>query len=378
MPIHDPTEALRREQEQIDRDQRTVFASQIHPKTTMREIFEFFSQVGRVRDVQCIEDQRTRKFKGIAYVEMDTIDTVALALALNGHLLGGYPVNVQLTQAEKNRAAQQAALAAAALQEQPMRVRVQSIHPDVTSEDLRPFFEAFGRVDDVVMDFDSQGKSIGSAWVTFRRVPEAQAAVSSLNQIEVLGQPITVTMEVPLVGMGDFSMGSSSNMGMSSSSMNPSMGQLGELDDDSGGGLHLSAQHRLALMQRLQRSGSDQPSHSIPQAAAPVPQVPVRIQPTTCIVLKNMFTKSEVAQDPELPLDIKEDVQSEASKYGRLLHIHVDAESDGVVFLRYQEVESAMNSLKDFNGRFFAARKVVAEYVVERSYESRFPGSGRV
>jgi len=371
---------LRREQEQIERDQRTVFASQIHPKTTMREIFEFFSQVGRVRDVQCIEDQRTRKFKGIAYVEMDTVETVPLALALNGHLLGGFPVNVQLTQAEKNRAAQQAALAAAALQEQPMRVRVQNLPQDVTEEDLRPFFDAFGRIDDVAIDLDSSGKSLGSAWVTFRRVPEAQAAVSALNGLEVLGQNIAVTMEVPLIGVGDYSMGSSSGgMNGSSQGMGASMGQLGELDDDSGGGLHLSAQHRLALMQRLQRSGTEQPSQSLQKSsqAIPQPHVPVRVQPTTCIVLKNMFSKQEIQQDDELAADIKEDVQSEASKYGRLLHIYVDHDSDGHVFLRYADVDSAMKSFQDFNGRFFAARQVLAEFVIERSYESRFPGSGQ-
>lgn len=342
----------------------------------MREIFEFFSQVGRVRDVQCIEDQRTRKFKGIAYVEMDSTDCVPLALALNGHMLSGYPVNVQLTQAEKNRAAQQAAIAAAALQEQPMRVRVQNLHSDVSKEDLKPFFEAFGRIDDVSLDLDSSNKSLGAAWITFRRVPEAQAAVSSLNGLEVLGQNISVTMEVPIMSIGDYSMGTGSSGGGSSAGMGPSMGQLGELDDDSGGGLHLSAQHRLALMQRLQRS-NEQPAAQ-QQGAKPAPQVtPVRVQPTTCVVLKNMFTKQEIIQDPELASDIKEDVAAEASKHGRLLHIHVDTDSDGHVFLRYADVESAMKSLQDFNGRWFSARQVIAEHVVERAYESRFPGSGR-
>ncbi|CEP01260.1 RRM domain-containing protein [Plasmodiophora brassicae] len=371
---------LRREQEQADRDSRTVFASQIHPKATMREIFEFFSQVGRVRDVQCIEDQRTRKFKGIAYIEMDKIEEVQLALALNGHPLHGYPITVQLTQAEKNRAAHAAALAAAALQEQPMRVRVQNLHPDVGNDDLRPFFEPFGKVDDVAIDVDDNGKSMGSAWISFRRVPDAQAAVSALNQLEILGQAILVSMEVPAL---NFTGSSAVNAAMVAAvgAGGVHTGQLGELDDDAGGGLHLSAQHRLALMQRLQRSTEQPPSASFvaskPAAAPTPPQVPQRVQPSTCVVLKNMFTQNELAADHNLAIDIKEDVASEASKYGRLLHIYLDTESDGHVFLRFADIEGAHRALNDFHGRFFAARQVVAEFVVERSYELRFPGSGK-
>ena len=53
-----------REQVEVERDQRTVFACQIHPKCDERDIFEFFSSVGRVIDVQLIRDNRTFKSKG--------------------------------------------------------------------------------------------------------------------------------------------------------------------------------------------------------------------------------------------------------------------------------------------------------------------------
>ena len=53
-----------REQQDIERDQRTVFACQIHPKCDERDIFEFFSEIGKVIDVQLIRDNRTFKSKG--------------------------------------------------------------------------------------------------------------------------------------------------------------------------------------------------------------------------------------------------------------------------------------------------------------------------
>ena len=54
------------DQEGIDRDSRTVFACQIHPKCDERDIFEFFSSIGKVSDVQLIRDNRTFKSKGSA------------------------------------------------------------------------------------------------------------------------------------------------------------------------------------------------------------------------------------------------------------------------------------------------------------------------
>lgn len=55
---------LEKEAEDIDRDRRTVFACQIHPRVDERDIFEFFSQCGKVRDVQLIRDAKTSKSKG--------------------------------------------------------------------------------------------------------------------------------------------------------------------------------------------------------------------------------------------------------------------------------------------------------------------------
>ncbi|KAK7857508.1 putative rna-binding protein 23 [Quercus suber] len=51
-----------------ERDQRTVFAYQICLKANERDVYEFFSKAGKVRDVRLIMDRNSRRSKGVGYV----------------------------------------------------------------------------------------------------------------------------------------------------------------------------------------------------------------------------------------------------------------------------------------------------------------------
>ncbi len=61
-----------------ERDARTVFCMQLSQRVRARDLEDFFSSVGKVRDVRMITCNKTRRFKGIAYVEFGEIDSVAL------------------------------------------------------------------------------------------------------------------------------------------------------------------------------------------------------------------------------------------------------------------------------------------------------------
>ena len=102
---------------------------------------------------------KTRRFKGIAYVEFKDIESVPLALGLNGQKLLGVPVIVQPSQAEKNRVAtygtdaglsaglgqSNASMLAGAVNKGPMRLYVGSLHFNITEEMLKGIFEPFGK-----------------------------------------------------------------------------------------------------------------------------------------------------------------------------------------------------------------------------------------
>lgn len=108
--------------------------------------------------------------------------------------------------------------------------------------------------------------------------------------------------------------------------------------------------------------------------ATNVPTTDTNVVPSECLLLKDMFDpKSET--EPDFYLDIREDAQGECSKYGNLKHIHVDKESAGFVYLRYENTQSAESAQRSLHGRWFDGRMVTAIFMVPETYEQKFPDS---
>jgi len=326
----------------------------------MSEIFLiFFSHVGRVEDIRMIRDQRTHKSKGLAYVEFWEKDCVNKAITLTGQELGGYPITVQITPT--------ASQAPRVEEIKPMRLYVGSLHFNVTESDLRPVFEAFGTVESIELHKDpSTGKSRGFGFVTYKNEGDARQALANLNGLEIAGRPMKV---------GIVNEGKDDGEGMG----------VGDLDDE-GIGITLTAASRVQLMQKLQR-GNEIPT---PTSVTPVPpissghsaprdsgiisvsrDVVVPVQPSTCVVVKNMFDPKE-EKDPDFHYDIKEDMEEECSKFGKLKHIFVDKNSQGNVYLRFTTVDAAQRCLENLHNRWFASKRISAEFVVEATYLLKF------
>ncbi|NWX15187.1 RBM23 protein, partial [Aegotheles bennettii] len=175
-----------------ERDARTVFCMQLAARIRPRDLEDFFSAVGKVRDVRIISDRNSRRSKGIAYVEFCEIQSVPLAIGLTGQRLLGVPIIVQASQAEKNR------LAAMANNLQkgsggPMRLYVGSLHCNITKEMLRGIFEPFGKIDSIVLMRDPDtGQSKGYGFITFTEAECARRALEQLNGFELAGRPMRV------------------------------------------------------------------------------------------------------------------------------------------------------------------------------------------
>ncbi|KNE64624.1 hypothetical protein AMAG_09979 [Allomyces macrogynus ATCC 38327] len=87
------------------------------------------------------------------------------------------------------------------------------------------------------------------------------------------------------------------------------------------------------------------------------------------VVLKHMFTLDELAKDPALMLDIKEDIREECERVGEVTSIILyDAEPEGILVVRFKEELSAQACIKLMNGRFYAGQQVVAEIHDGRKY----------
>ncbi|XWS62622.1 hypothetical protein CRYUN_Cryun06bG0027000 [Craigia yunnanensis] len=412
-----------------ERDQRTVFAYQISLKANERDVYEFFSRAGKVRDVRLIMDRNSRRSKGVGYVEFYDVMSVPMAIALSGQPLLGQPVMVKPSEAEKNLV--QLTSSVAAGQTGPYagggrKLYVGNLHFNITEDQLRQVFESFGSVELIQLPLDESGHCKGFGFVQFAHLEDAKNALNLNGQLEIGGRVIKVSTVTDQGALQDFGTNAA------------------VLDDDEGGGLFLNSSSRALLMAKLlDRSGTASSitgpvgmpvnSTGFTASTAPIlgaaPVVPSLVPPTVqvsvptisglpgglqlptngiptidtigipseCLLLKNMFDPN-LETEPDFDLDIKEDVKEECSKFGKLKHIYVNRnitswtccyytfvrlgnilvpstclDSAGFVYLRFEDTQGAINAQRSLHGRWFAAKMITATFMVPQTYEAKFP-----
>ncbi len=87
----------------------------------------------------------------------------------------------------------------------------------------------------------------------------------------------------------------------------------------------------------------------IPQLAVSLPAI------SNCFMLSNMFDPS-ADNEPGWDTEIRDDVLDECSRFGTVLHIHVDPYSQGNVFVKCALPQVAAAAFNNLNGRFFAGK----------------------
>uniref|UniRef100_A0A8C7HY26 RNA binding motif protein 39a n=1 Tax=Oncorhynchus kisutch TaxID=8019 RepID=A0A8C7HY26_ONCKI len=365
-----------------ERDARTVFCMQLAARIRPRDLEEFFSAVGKVRDVRMISDRNSRRSKGIAYIEFVEANSVPLAIGLSGQRLLGVPIIVQASQAEKNRAAAMANN----LQKGnagPMRLYVGSLHFNITEEMLRGIFEPFGKIESIQLMMDSEtGRSKGYGFITFSDTECAKKALDQLNGFELAGRPMKVGH---VTERTDASNASSfldndelerTGIDLGTTGRLQLMARLAE-----GTGLQIPP----AAQQALQMGGAIAIGAMAAVSAAMNPAMNMNMntamnlpsQPlaTHCFQLSNMFNpRSE--DNPGWDVDIQHDVIEECNKHGGVVHIYVDKNStEGNVYVKCPSVPAAMAAVNALHGRYFAGKMITAAYVPLPTYHNLFPDS---
>ncbi|XP_018611495.1 RNA-binding protein 39a isoform X2 [Scleropages formosus] len=393
-PVREPIDNLTPE----ERDARTVFCMQLAARIRPRDLEEFFSAVGKVRDVRIISDRNSRRSKGIAYIEFVEANSVPLAIGLTGQRLLGVPIIVQASQAEKNRAA----AAANNLQKGsagPMRLYVGSLHFNITEDMLRGIFEPFGRIESIQLMMDSEtGRSKGYGFITFADAECAKKALEQLNGFELAGRPMKVGH---VTERTDASTASSfldsdelerTGIDLGTTGRLQLMARLAE-----GTGLQIPP----AAQQALQMSGSIpfgamaavsdlQARLTQPAEAGISPalnlnlnnlnvntalNLPTQPLATQCFQLSNMFNPQS-EEEPGWDVEIQDDVIEECNKHGGVVHIYVDKNSpQGNVYVKCPSIPVAMAAVSALHGRWFAGNMITAAYVPLPTYHNLFPDS---
>lgn len=277
-----------------------MFVQQLAARLRTRQLREFFERAGPVYEASIVKDKVTNRSKGVAYVEFEDRASVAKAINMTGEKLLGIPVIVQYTEAEKNRQAQEAQLAAQeAAGPASHRIYVGNVYFGMTENELAEAFQPFGDIEYVNLQRDPDGRSKGYAFVQYKSKQAADEAIAKMHGTVLAGRPLRIgrggggsLAQPPPPLRGEDRPGSSATT--TASDRAPESKTNASTLDDADSGISYNKVSRTHLMEKLMRAeDTDKPTSSdqSPQQTPTPPSAPK--PPSRCILLNHMFDPSQ-------------------------------------------------------------------------------------
>ncbi|KAK1922474.1 hypothetical protein DB88DRAFT_441521 [Papiliotrema laurentii] len=144
-----------------------------------------------------------------------------------------------------------------------------------------------------------------------------------------------------------------------------------------------TAEEKLRMSKRIRKmqekltwhSDSDSDDYGAPTGGAPKPG---ENRNNRVVVLKGMFKPSDLDKEPELLIELKEDVREEAETLGEVTSVVIyDKEEEGVMTIKFKDAVSAQACVMKMNGRWFDGRQISAAVYTGRERFKR-SGAGRM
>ncbi|RVE51550.1 hypothetical protein evm_003820 [Chilo suppressalis] len=157
---------------------------------TIRQAFLPF---GPIKSINMSWDPVTQKHKGFAFVEYEIPEAAQLSLEqMNGVMLGGR--NIKVVGRPSNMPQAQAVIDE--IQEEAKqynRIYVASIHPELTEDDIKNVFEAFGPITYCKLAYGASAhKHKGYGFIEYATLGAALEAIASMNLFDLGGQYLRV------------------------------------------------------------------------------------------------------------------------------------------------------------------------------------------
>jgi len=406
------------QQKTLQRHQALVLMCRVYVGSISFELKEdtikqAFAPFGPIKTINMSWDAQTQKHKGFAFVEYDLPEAAQLALdQMNGVMIGGRNIKV----GRPSNMPQAAPIIESIMQDSKTynRIYVSSIHPDLTEEDIKSVFDAFGTVKSCKLPPSTSGKHRGYGFIDYEAEQAVVDAISSMNLFDLGGQflrvgraitppncleggvavvgPVPPTSSMPtaaavaaaaatakiqameaagLSSNGNGSTCSPTPVGQSMSPTDspvttspstlppvvaspPSFGLPSTNHTDS----HSSEQEVLSLQQQenVMIKGTSA-RHMLMQKL-------MRKNESRVLILKNMVGPEDVDQD------LEPEVTEECGRFGEVNRVIIyqekqsedeDAEVVVKIFVEFSASEAVKKAKASLNGRFFGGRSVVAD-----------------
>ncbi|XP_059369587.1 poly(U)-binding-splicing factor PUF60-B isoform X1 [Carassius carassius] len=180
-----------------------VYVGSIYYELGEDTIRQAFAPFGPIKSIDMSWDSVTMKHKGFAFVEYEIPEAAQLALEqMNSVMLGGRnikvgrPSNIGQAQPIIDQLAEEARAY--------NRIYVACIHPDLSDDDIKSVFEAFGKIKSCMLAREpTTGKHKGYGFIEYEKPQSSLDAVSSMNLFDLGGQYLrvgkAVTPPIPLL-----------------------------------------------------------------------------------------------------------------------------------------------------------------------------------
>ncbi|CAB4065985.1 MSI [Lepeophtheirus salmonis] len=134
-----------------------LFVGGLSWQTTPDKLREYFGQFGSVTDVLVMKDPVTQRSRGFGFITFSTPDAVDRVLAVVTHTLDGKKIDPKhATPKSKSKA------------NKTKKIFVGGVSQDTSAEEVKAYFNQFGKVEEAVMLMDQQTKRHrGFGFVTF-------------------------------------------------------------------------------------------------------------------------------------------------------------------------------------------------------------------
>jgi len=147
------------ETEDIPNDPGKMFIGGLSWQTTPEGLKEYFSKFGEIAEVMVMKDPTTRRSRGFGFVTFADVTGVDKVLAHGSHDLDGKKIDPKVAFPRR---------AHPKMVTRTKKIFVGGLSAPTTLEDVKNYFEQFGRIEDAMLMFDKQtNRHRGFGFVTF-------------------------------------------------------------------------------------------------------------------------------------------------------------------------------------------------------------------